>query len=195
MPITIAKIKCNECEDIIEATSESWSMCKCEKTEVLPKKWFTSYRHNKKNCFTLLESKTYYYEDDFLIFDNEMQILYDEIKSVAKTLDFREYSYFEKGKDGKEFLESTKFEKGEMNGRYAVTSNTVQLNINLSKEYGRPNREEIISRMKSFKTYLSKMENGDIDMKNRKSLLDYSDEEDVYWSREQLNEYDYTFSF
>lgn len=195
MPITIAKYKCNECDDIFEATSEGWSLCKCKKSEVKPSYFSTSYKREKGNCFTSLESKTYYFEDDFLILNDELKHLYLEARALAESLDFRVWERHDKAQDGSEFLNSISFLKGESNGEYGVEWNNIEMNIGLSKKYDRPNQDEIKNRLELFIEFLNDMKDDKIKIKSRKVLLEYSDKNDVHWHREQLKEYDYTFSF
>lgn len=195
MPITIAKFKCNECEDVFEATSEEWFMCKCEKSEVKPSKFSTSYKREKGMCFTNIETNTYYFEEDFLIFDEKLERLYEDVKVLAESLGFKEWTYHEKGQDNTKFLSALSLSKGERIMDYSSEYNNIEIHIGMSRKYDRPSYEDIASRLKQFKAYLHEMKAGKIELKDRRALLKYSDDNDVYWSREQLEEYDYKFSF
>lgn len=194
MPLTEAKIKCLECEDVFTADSKDFTKCKCGKTEVRPDKYSTSYRDHGVN-FKTLESNTYYFEDDFLKLDKHLLSIYENIKTLAKELGFYINEMKERGKDGQEFLDVISISKDEFVSNYSSSMNKISFYCRLGKTYSTPKYETVEKRLTRFLSFLEDLKNDNIKIKNRTKLLQYAEERNMNWSKEQVEEYDYNFSF
>lgn len=193
MPITEAKFKCNICEDIFDATSDEYVSCKCGESTVKPSQYSTDYKG--KINFERLDCNTYYFVDDFLILKDGLKEKYSIIKDMSSKLGFFVHEITEIGKSGEKFLSVISISKTESASKYSSEYNEVSFYYRLNKEYSNPSEINLNERFNIFIEFLYMVENGEILLKDRKRLLDYSDEKDIYWSREQVKEYDYNFRF
>lgn len=184
---TLANFRCKLCNDIFSATSDDFTTCKCGETRVRPERYSTSY--SGKMEFERLkdgQDLTYYSEDDFYIISTE---LYDEVKYLAKELDFHIYESIEKSADGKEFLNSVNI------SNMVITDskrfNSLEFNEQFEKSpywsrWGGSPEE----RMKAFKEILIKIKNNEISLKNTDVLKSI---DTLAWDAKQVKEYDYEF--
>ena len=193
MPVTEAKFKCKVCNDIFDATSNEYASCKCGESVVLPSQYSTSYKGSAN--FERLEANTYYFEEDFFILKGNLKDKYNRIVELSKSLNFHCWESTDKGKNGETYLSTISINRSESVSRYSSESNEVTLYFRLNKEYSNPSEKELNMRFDKFIEFLHMVKNGEIELKDRSKLLNVAEEKDVYWSREQIEEYDYSFNF
>jgi hypothetical protein len=203
MPKTIAKFRCKECGDIFTATSDEYTFCKCGKCGVKPDHYSTQYKNDNNSGYyferldndyenKIINDVTYYFESDFYIMKGEILDLYNEVKILAKELKFFVYESFREDDKENQYLEHISFSKREYINQY-YEQNEIDFSIYFDKN-NFPDRfeTEYKERLTNFRDFLIKLKNKEINLSDRNTL---KADENISWSREQLELYDYSFKF
>lgn len=201
MPKTVGQYKCNHCDDIIDGTSDEYKECGCGKSKIQLSMFGYSYYDG--TSVERISSNTYYEESEF-VYDEKILKLVEEAEELIKgyndAINGRHYSfskYYEKDKDGKELLSSLSISCSMCLSRYSMESNEIEVQINFQKDalYNYNYTLEREARLKKFIDLVKKIESGEIDLKNRRQMVSYSEEEDIYYNEEPTGEVNYNFHF
>lgn len=191
MPIVEGKYQCLICEDEFEATSGSFAKCSCGKSEVEPSTFGYSYRQG--NRVKTIEQHTFYYEEEFAKLPEEAQKIYDEIKEIKnrnKTYNFYLYEMFDTGKQGEKYLSQINLEYYEWISSHVSGQNYLKLTIRLGKEDYKGD-QRTIERLKQFYDFVKQIESGELDFKNRGTLMDIVDRDNIDFREEPTGDTNY----
>lgn len=196
MPITEGNYKCKLCGDEFFATSEysQFTKCQCGESEIQPS-WI-GYSYKNGNKVDTIDQKTYYLKNEFVEMNDELKSIYDKIKKIKGDTGYKYFlhEFYEKGKNDEKYLCRIDISIQESVSLYSSETNRVSLIVNLKKEdYQGDDRTK--ERMLKFLKFMESVENNEMDVSKRSRLLKFSEDQDIYWSREQLEEYDYSFYF
>jgi hypothetical protein len=191
LPKVIAKFKCKECQDIFEATSDNFSKCKCGKCSVKPWEYGTSYHrdNNSGKYFEELEKKTYRYQEEYHILEQDFMDIWNHIKEIKEERGYLShcsvyiYEGYDRSDDGNKFLARLTAEVSDV--KYGE-STTLAFNAHLDYKH---DNEELLDRLQRFYDLFIKIINKDVDINDRTKMKDLSSE----WDRTQCELYDYTF--
>lgn len=192
MPVTEGKYQCRLCDDIFEAKSDDFYKCKCGKSEIKPSEY--SYTYKNGNRINEIKSITYYLEEEFIKLPDDIQRIYDEIKSIKQATGYKYYLYemTRNGKNKEKYIMQISISHKVGINRWNSEQNEISLTLNLRK--GEYQGDEITrNRLKRFLDMMKKIESGEFDISKRSELIEMAENEGIYYSKESTDEYNYTF--
>ena len=192
MPIRKGKYKCKLCDDIFETIPDEFTKCKCGESKILTSG--LGYKYRNGNQVETIETIEYYLEDEFVKLPQDiLDILtkYDELKEkLGYKISY--YKWHKPGEHGEKYLSDIKVSYRESLSTYSSEANEISLNIHLSTNDYR-GHEETKERLSKFLNLMDDIINGNFKLSNRRSVIEWSDKEDIYYQKELTEEYDYTF--
>ncbi|UUV46543.1 hypothetical protein [Bacillus phage vB_BanS-Thrax3] len=193
MPVHKGTYKCLQCEDIFEAVNDGYTKCKCGESEIEPNSFGYSYRNGNK--VEVIDSETYYLEDDFIKLSDEAKAIYEEIKKIKKETGYKYYVFemHEKGKDGEQYLYYISLEYNASVSRYTSETNSLKLTINLKKRDYFGEGDNIESRLKRFLGYMKAIESEELDFSKRADVFELAEKDGLDYREEPTGDVNYNF--
>ena len=201
MPKVIGKYKCSNCQDEFIATSEEdYTYCKCGTCGVKPTNYHST-NYKKGSYFKTLEFQIFYSSEDFIILNNEILELWNQIKELGSQLKyplcFYKHEWYKENPNSEEkFIYDI---EAEVYSYEHQEKNKLEIKIKLEKEYTRykhcQTTEEVLfdikKRMELFYKLLLKIKSGKLNIDNSKLLKRISPD----WREKQQEIYDCMFEF
>jgi hypothetical protein len=192
MPVTEGKYQCKYCDDIFVAHSESFSKCKCDKSEIQLN--YFGYSYKPGSSVKDIEHNSYYLEEEFVKLPEDILEVYNKIKQTKEANGYKYYLYemTEKGEDGERFLSQINLEYSESVGKYSSEKNEISLTIRLKKDDYKGD-EVTKERLQRFLDFMKGIESGEFDLSKRSEMIKLADKEDIYYTEEPTGDTHYTF--
>lgn len=195
MPISIGTYTCKTCNENFEAKSDKYYACPCGASEIKPTDTFHSmYSYKHENTVEVVDGNTYYIPDEFIQLSEKAQTAYDEIKRIHAETGYKYmlHEYTVKGENGETFLKKVDVSINQTQQHSRSAYNALKLHLNLEKSR-RADTQDIEKRLELYLSFMKQIEDETLDISQTFKMSELSEELGLDQSREQVDEYDYTF--